>query len=143
MSLRDTIKSDFLEARRARDAGRVAILSTIVGEIEKTEKAKIGPASDDDIHIVLKKLKKGIVDTLALKDLPRDRFIKYTHENELIDRYLPSALVGQELESAIELILMAQDLPASRKSMGAVMSKLQETYPGRVDGKAVAEVLGR
>lgn len=141
LSLAERIRADFQTARISRDA-RVGFYSTVVGEIEKVEKAALGAqASDDEVMSILKKFKKAVDDTLALPNLPADRRESYALEGRWIDAYLPALFDRAQHVVAVNEIAQTFDIPVEAKNTRQIMEGIKGLYPGQIDGKMASEVI--
>lgn len=141
MSLAQQIRDDFKTARILRDA-RTGFYSTVVGEIEKIEKAAFGePAADADVLTILRKFRKNIDDTLKLPGLAPERIEAFALEGRWIAAYLPKMLEEPDLRRIIGEIAGAQGIQLGASAMGKIMPTLTRDYAGQFDGRLAAQII--
>lgn len=144
MTLFDRVKADLLAARKARDP-KVAVLSTLVGGVQKIEKATPGHAATDaDVLAQVRSLLKGIEETIAA--LPAgDRQATYLAERDAISVYLPAQMSESEILDFVRNALDGSDLSSMKGGAikGAAMSRLKAERAGRYDGQTAARVIDR
>ncbi|NBO37424.1 hypothetical protein EBU99_02445 [bacterium] len=73
----------------------------------------------------------------SLAEYPADRQAPLKAELAIVERYLPQALSGTELENYIKDYLSK----TSERAFGVLMKGLQTELVGRVDGKSLSDVL--
>lgn len=138
MDLIERLKTDALAARRMRATGTAALLTTVIAEAERIGKDDGGRApTEDETAGVVRKFVKNLDETL--KHRPDD--LKSKVERAELAAYLPQPLAGDELARAITDAAQALGVDVSLKSTKAIMARLNEIHPGRVDGAAVSAVL--
>lgn len=147
MSLIAKIKTDLLEARKARtDAARTALLTSLSSEIAMKGKTDGNrETTDEEALAILRKFVKNADQTLAdLTKAGRDSGA-VQHELAILKSYLPAAPTDEELEAAIGEILAGSDATDAKPGAkrGIVMKGLKERFGDRFDGAAAAPVVGR
>jgi uncharacterized protein len=122
--LKDVIASDINEARKARDSGKVSILTTLKGEIERKD-----DKSDASVIQEVKKMVQNIQTTT------NDQF-----EMEVLSTYLPKQLTVNEMENIVKEVVEANGYN-SMKDMKLVMKHFESNYSGQYDGKALSGIV--
>ena len=143
------LRKDLEQARRDRNVIReipynieVALLSTLIGEIEKMSKDKANSSVDDGRVIkLIQKFDKDIDEVIkyAKKDTPA--YVKAYEEKMLLSAYLPKKLTEEETEVAIQMAMAGLILSGSEVSVGTVMKQLKEQYGVRLDGALASRML--
>lgn len=134
--LLDTLKNDALAARKARDAVRSALLTTLVAEAAKVGKDDGNRASTEaEVVAVVKKFIKNTEETLrAVQGKPAEAQAR--SELEILMAYLPRQASEEDVRAKVaELVGGLSD--RSPKQMGVVMAGLNAAFEGNFD-KAVA-----
>lgn len=134
--LLDTLKNDALAARKARDAVRSALLTTLVAEAAKVGKDDGNRASTEaEVVAVVKKFIKNTEETLrAVQGKPAEA--QAQGELAILKAYLPKQATEEDVRAKVaELVGGLSD--RSPKQMGVVMAGLNAAFEGNFD-KAVA-----
>ena len=134
--LLDTLKNDALAARKARDAVRSALLTTLVAEAAKVGKDDGNRASTEaEVVAVVKKFIKNTEETLrAVQGKPAEAQAR--SELAILKAYLPKQATEEDVRAKVaELVGGLSD--RSPKQMGIVMAGLNAAFEGNFD-KAVA-----
>ncbi len=145
MTLEEKINDDLKSAMRAKDEvglrGIRAIKSSIL--LAKTDGS--GQAIDEAREVqMLQKLVKTRQESMDIF-LKNDRPLlaeKEREEIEVIKRYLPAMLEGEELEAVIRQIV-ADTGATSAKDMGKVMGAANKQLAGKADGRAISDIVKR
>lgn len=138
MTLYEQLRADLNTARKARDADKVAVYSTVVGEMLANAVLVDGQKTvvDEAAQAVLKKTIKGLDELLGFGVNE-----KASAERALLAGYLPKQLEEAELRQVIQTAISA-----GASNMGAVMSSLKASHAGLYDGKLASiltkELLG-
>lgn len=134
------LRADVDAARRARDQGRLGVLTLLVSKVQRVAKDDGDrEPTDDDVIQGVSRYRKEVEETRALllsagRDVsPQDA------ELATVSAYLPSQLDADELDAEIERALASTD--RSKKAIGVVMRHLSEGFRGRYDPKAVKPLL--
>ena len=142
MSLQERIESDFLTAYKNKDHVLVAVLR-MLKTAAKNRQVDLRRALTDDelLDLVLKQIKQRqeSIDMFA-KAGRTELAAKEAGELELLRTYQPQSLSTDELAALIEAVVAEQGA-ASIKDMGRVIQAIMNTHKGRVDGKAVSELV--
>lgn len=143
MSLIQKIKADQLAARKQHDSRKSTLLTTLIGEVEIVGKNNGNRETNDlETVTVIKKFIKANNDNIALvKDRPESKmFINAVYDNQILSEYLPKQLSSSAIESfVLEDIKDKQEV--SMNMMGLIMKKLNNKYPGQVDGKTASTIV--
>jgi len=129
--LYDEIKNAQLQARKMGDKTKAGLLSVIMSEAAKNSKQP----SDDEVYACLKKLRASAEE--MLKHNPNEENLK--KEYSIISSYLPSSLTEEQLNSALQTDCKGMEI--SMKNMKTLKSRLEELYPGQIDGAVLAKVV--
>lgn len=130
----DTIRSDRLEAMKARDELRKNLLGTLFAAATKDTK------TPDDAAVLrsVRAFVKGLDETIALmgdRDTTAQR-----REKDLLEAYLPKGVDPATLARDIAEIVAG--LPErSPKAMGAVMAALKARHGAALDMKSASEAV--
>lgn len=142
MTLLNQIKTDSLNARKAKDGIKATLLTTLYSEAANVGKNDGNrETSDAEVVAVVKKFLKGVNETLdALKYSSNDQVKTACIEKEILESYMPVQLTELDLQKIVGT--MAQALPErSPKQMGVLMKQLKEQYEGRYDGALASKVI--
>ena len=144
MELFEKVSKDIVAAMKAKDKVTLEALRNIKKVFIE---AKTAPGANDTLDDaaalkILQKLAKQGHDSAEL----------YTQQNrpdlaeaemaqvKVIESYLPKALSAEEIEAAVKEII-AQTGATSIKEMGKVMGLASKQLAGKVDGKAISDVV--
>jgi hypothetical protein len=145
MSLKETIKKDFVEAFRNKNLDKKGVLSMVNSEIKNAE-IEFGNReeglSDEQVLDVIKKGVKQRRDAIE-KYKAGDRVDlveKEQKELDILKEYLPEELSPEKIEEVVKAVIEktgAQDI----SSMGAVMGATMKELKGQADGNLVREIV--
>jgi len=142
MSLVTQLEKDFLQALKAKEELKVAVLRMVKTALKNKQVELKRPLTEEEVLKVLSKEAKQREDaaTQFRQGGREDLALKEEQELEILKSYLPQKMSAQEMEEAIENAL--EELkPAGLKDMGKVMSYLMQKYPGQVDGKQLSQLV--
>lgn len=142
MSLVTQLEKDFLQALKAKEELKVAVLRMVKTALKNKQVELKRPLTEEEVLKVLSKEAKQREDaaTQFRQGGREDLALKEEQELEILKSYLPQKMSVQEMEEAIENAL--EELkPAGLKDMGKVMSYLMQKYPGQVDGKQLSQLV--
>lgn len=127
------IRADQLQARKNKDVIATALLTTLIGEIERmsANDAKKG-ATVDDARVIDKT--KTMVNSVELSLQHADDKSRFLTELDILKSYLPSMMSDDELRSEISR------LKNEGKQVGEIMAYLNANYTGRFDRKTASEI---
>lgn len=130
-----TLDADILAARKARDTGRLTILTLLMSKVQRIAKDDGNrAATDDDLIQGVSRYRKEVHDMRAAMVKAGRSTDEQDAELAVVNAYLPSQLTAEELDAEIEKALEGTD--RSKKAMGAVMKHLNSGFRGRFDPKA-------
>ena len=131
-SLKDGIRADLNEARRAKDRLRTTVLTTVLSDIRNREIELGREAADEDVlAVVAKAIKQRKEASEQMRAAGRPELAeKEDREAAILDDYTPESLSEEEVRSAIREIIAA-----GASDMGAVMGRLMPRIKGRFDGR--------
>jgi uncharacterized protein YqeY len=133
--LDDALKS----AVKGREACRVATIRLILAALKDRDIAERGKGNgagltDDEILSLLQTMIRQRRESIELYERGGriDLAERETEEISVIESFLPPAIVGEDLVSAVRTVV--SDLDARTiKDMGRTMACLKEKYAGRMD----------
>jgi len=139
------IQERLREAMRAKATNQVMVLRSLVAAIKnlKIERRGAGGAGSSDLgeaditQLVRREIKQrdeaiGFAEQAARLDLVD----KNREERAFLERFLPQALSGEELEAAI-----AKHHAAGATSIGVLMSRLKADFAARLDGRVASQAV--
>ncbi len=137
-SLKDTLRSDLNESRRARDRVRTLVLSTTLAEVRNREIETGRPLDDDGVRSVLARAIKQRQDAAAqMADGGRTDLADREKEQEGVLRsYMPPDLSEDDVRAMVREIVAG-----GAGHIGAVMSALMPRIRGRFDGKRASAIV--
>jgi uncharacterized protein YqeY len=142
MKLTEQIDKDFIAARKHRDPAAVDVLNMIRTAIQYKEIENKKPLVEAEVIAVLShaiKQRREAAEQFTRGQRP-ELAVKEQKEIEIIQRYLPAQLSGEEIKKEIQTAIKtvhASSLADLGKVMGAVMPKMR----GRVDGALVQRLV--
>ncbi len=142
MSLVEKIKTDSLNARKAKDGLKATLLTTLYSEVVNVGKNNGNrDTTDAEAVAVVKKFLKGVDETLtALQGSTDPRRDTAQAEKLVLESYLPTQLSEAELKVAIADLIDA--LPEKNpKQMGVLMKQMKERYEGQYDGQLASKLI--
>lgn len=126
MPLYTKIKQDFMSARKNK-TNAVGVLSCLVSDVQLIAKNAQRDVSDEDCLTAVKKLLKGVNETIANTGSDDAKA-----EKTLLESYLPAQLDAQ----AIQAIIAKEGLT----DMPSVMKYFKMNLNGQFDGKVLSEI---
>ena len=143
MGIAESIYDELMQAMRDRDKPRLIALRNIRDGLQKAEKAKLEPLTEDEIVQNLARQANRCRDAAEeFKQAKREDMVaKEEAELALILDYLPKQVDRDEVEAAAREII-AQVGAESRSDMGKVMGPLMGRFKGTADGGLVSQVVG-
>lgn len=164
MTLLNTIKAVSLEARKARDTDKAALLTTLLGDAMMVGKNNGNRESTDaeviavikkfinnanEVLEILKKSQSGVVceyissdHNIPLSPLSPLSPVEQLHLDSitLLESFLPKQLSQEDLSSVID-ILITTHKASSIKDMGNIMKQLKAVYEGTYDGATASALI--
>jgi len=140
--VKNRIGQDLRTAMKAREALRVSTLRLMLSEIERKEKEKGLPASEEAIiqifYSMIKKRKEAI--ELFVKGGRQDLADKEGQEIPIIESYLPKQMSEDEIRR--EALAAISELGVtSAKEMGKVMGVLSKKLAGQAQGSTISRIV--
>jgi uncharacterized protein YqeY len=136
--LKERLRADSIEARKAREKLRALVLSTTLSELKNRE-IELGEEADDAevIAVVTKAVKRRKEAADQMRAAGRDELAdKETAEGKILSAYLPEGLSEEEVRGIIQEILAG-----GVAEMGPVMGQLMPRLKGRFDGKEANRIV--
>lgn len=144
MNLEQKIMGDLKTAMLAKDEKTVRSLRAIKAAIilAKTSEGAGGEIKEEDEVKLLQKLVKQRKDSLEIfqQQNRTDLAQKEQEEIEVIEKFLPKQLSGDELK-AIIVTIIAETGASSPADMGKVMGVATKQLAGKADGKAISALV--
>ncbi len=145
MSLLSKIEKDYIQAYKAKDTVKVAVLRHLKTAI-KNRMVELGKElTDDDVLELVSKQVKQRRDSVDQYEKAGRNDLADVEKAELValDDYMPKQLSEEELAAAVEKAV-ADTGAQGMKDMGTVMKALMQAHKGQFDGgKASALVKAR
>ncbi len=145
MTLEETINKDLITAMKAKDEVTLRSIRAIKSAILLVKTDGSGQAIDEARETqILQKLVKTRQESLDIytKNDRAELAEKEREEIEVIKRYLPAMIEGEELEAILKQIV-ADTGATSAKDMGKVMGAANKQLAGKADGRAISEIVKR
>ncbi|HEX6430968.1 MAG TPA: GatB/YqeY domain-containing protein [Niastella sp.] len=144
MNLEQKIMADLKTAMLAKDEKTVRSLRAIKAAIilAKTSEGAGGEIKEDEEIKLLQKLVKQRKDSLEIYQQQNraDLAKKEEEEIEVIEKFLPKQLSGEELK-AIIVTIIAETGASSPADMGKVMGVATKQLAGKAEGKAISTLV--
>ena len=140
--MKATVRQDLKTAMKERAALRVSTLRLLLAEIERKEKEKGLPATEEAIiqilYSMIKKRKEAI--ELFLKGGRQDLADKEGKEIPILEAYLPKQLSDDEIRQ--EALATISELGArSIKELGKIMGVLSRKLAGKAQGSTISRIV--
>ena len=132
--LLEKLKADQLAARKAKDANKASLLTTVVGEIETDSRRTGKPTTDADVMATIRKFLKGVDENIRIYSDYRDgeNSDRCWAEKTILESYLPTQMSDEQLKEVLR---------AQLTNKGAMMKFLKENFSGQYDGKLASQVI--
>ena len=144
MNLEQKVMADLKTAMLAKDEKSVRSLRAIKAAIilAKTSEGANGEITEDGEIRLLQKLVKQRKDSLDIyrQQKREDLAIKEEEEIEVIEKFLPKQMSGEELKAVIQKII-AESGASTQADMGKVMGLANKQLAGKADGKTISTVV--
>lgn len=142
MSIAETIEKDYLAAYKAHDKVRLGTLRHIKTAAKNLQVELMRPLTDEDYMDVLLRQGKQRQDSIEqYRNAKRDDLADMeAAELEVIRDYLPKPLGPEELAQVVDKAV-APFLAEGMKGMGKAIQAIMGEFKGRVDGKAVSDMV--
>jgi uncharacterized protein YqeY len=133
------LTEDMKKAMKEGEKDLLGVLRMMINEVRNAEindlKEPGRLRTEAEVVQILAAYQKQLQKSLA--EYPPDRQAPLKAELSIVERYLPKALSGAELETYIKDFLGK----TSERTFGVLMKSLQAELVGRVDGKGLSEAL--
>jgi uncharacterized protein YqeY len=129
--MKNRIKTDMVNAMKAKDVVTRDILRVLKGEIERNEQSSKGKIELTDSDVV--KLVKKLIE--SIKESGDDN-----GEIAILETYLPKQLDADEIKVLVSKFVTEKGL-TSPKEMGVVMGYFNSTFDGTYDGKLLSTIV--
>jgi uncharacterized protein YqeY len=144
MNLEQKIMADLKTAMLAKDEKTVRSLRAIKAAIilAKTSEGAGGEIKEEEEVKLLQKLVKQRKDSLEIYQQQNrpDLAKKEQEEIEVIEKFLPKQISGEELKAIIATII-AETGASSPADMGKVMGAATKQLAGKAEGKAISTLV--
>ena len=144
MNLEQKIMADLKTAMLAKDEKTVRSLRAIKAAIilAKTSEGAGGEIKEEEEIKLLQKLVKQRKDSLEIYQQQNraDLAQKEQEEIEVIEKFLPKQISGEELKAIISTII-AETGASSPADMGKVMGVATKQLAGKAEGKAISTLV--
>jgi len=141
MSLEQNVMAEMKDAMKAKNEATLRALRAIKAEIikAKTDPGAGGEVSSEKELSLLQKMMKQRKDSLEIyQQQNRDDLAKKEQEEiEVIEKFLPAQLSGEELKAELQQII-SETGASSPADMGKVMGLASKKLAGRADGKTIS-----
>ena len=144
MSLKQQIDADIKKSMLSRNKEELEALRSIKSLIllAETEKGGAGDVSSDtEMKLLMKAAKQrkesaDIFESQNRKDLADRELLQL----DVINRYLPKQLTGDEIKSVLESVINEVSAKGPQ-DMGKVMGLATKRLAGKADGKVISELV--
>ena len=148
MTILDNIKTASLQARKAKDQPKAALLSTLISDAQMVGKNDGNrETTEGEVIAIIKKYITNINETTKhlLESVNTAHLEQCVKDIEILTSFLPKQMSVAELEHAItksiaELATINLVAP-NAKDLGNVMKMLKERYGGQYDAKVAADLI--
>lgn len=144
MSLKTTIDNDIKKAMLAKNKEELDALRSIKSMIllAETEKGGSNELATDVENKLLMKAAKQRKESAEIfqKEGRQDLAQRESLQLDIISRYLPKQLSGEEITSQVKAII-DQVGAKGPQDMGKVMGTATKTLAGKADGKVISEIV--
>lgn len=140
--IKQEIEQKIREALKAGDASLLSTLRYLLSAIKNCEIDLHHEATDEEVITVIQKQVKQHRESIEAfqKAGRKDLEDKEKYELEVLQKYLPSQMSGEELKTVVVEVI-AQLPEADRKSFGKVMGGVMSRVKGRIDGNTVTKII--
>jgi len=144
MSLEQKIMTELKTAMLAKNEAALRSLRAVKAAIllAKTAEGAVGDLKEEDEIKLLQKLVKQRKDSLEIYEQQNraDLAQKEKEEIEVIEKFLPRQLSGEELKTILKQII-AEVGASSPADMGKVMGAATKQLAGKADGKTISAMV--
>jgi len=145
MTLEEKINQDLVAGMKAKDEVTLRGIRAIKSAIQLIKTDGSGQVMDEtrEVQLLQKlvKTRQESFDIFTQNNRP-ELAEKEREEIEVIKRYLPAMMEGEELEAVLKQIV-ADTGASSARDMGKVMGAANKQLAGKADGRAISEIVKR
>lgn len=145
MTLEEKINQDLVAGMKAKDEVTLRGIRAIKSAIQLIKTDGSGQLIDEtrEVQLLQKlvKTRQESFDIFTQNNRP-ELAEKEREEIEVIKRYLPAMMEGEELEAVLKQIV-ADTGASSARDMGKVMGAANKQLAGKADGRAISEIVKR
>ena len=123
--LKERINQDFISAFKNKETDKKNFLGVVKGEIQN-EEGRSGPANDEKVIGILKKIEKSLLQTGTTDSLK---------ELEWIKPYLPTQMSEEKIR---EIVLNYKT--GGLNTIGQIMGEFNKNFKGKASNKVVGEI---
>jgi len=140
--LRVRISREIQESMKARDAVRLATLRLLSASVKNREVEVLHELSDDEVReVATREVKRRREAIEAYEAAGRtDRADRERAEQDVLQDYLPAGLSSDEVEALVDEAVAATGA-SGPGDLGKVMGYVMSQAKGRVDGRAVQDLV--
>ncbi len=144
MSLKETIKTDYLTAYKAKEETKISVLRMLQSAIKNAEIDKKEELLDEDITKVIQREIKQRRDSIeSYKSGGREDLAKKEAlELEILTTYMPKQLTDEEVETIVKEVISKVGA-SSKADFGKVMGAVMPKVAGKADGNQVSKAVNR
>jgi len=141
------IKDDLNKAVKEKNSAACGVLRMVLAAISNKEKEKkykekkeVELTDEEILSILTSEAKKRKEAILEFKKADREELVqKEKIELDILQKYLPQQLSGEELENMVREAI--REVKAeSMKDMGRVMARIMPKIKGRADGSEISRI---
>lgn len=136
--LLNKLKKEQLLARKAKDATRASLLTTVIGEASPSGNQTV---TDKDVEEKIGKFYKNLKDNRSIYLERNQDITQVDKEIEILLEFMPKQLSEDDIKNVVVEFVNNNDLPEGNKAMGAVMGHLSSNYKGQFDGKVAKSIV--
>lgn len=142
MTLQEQIEKDFLVAYKAKEEVRVAVLRMLKTAAKNRQVELLRPLTDEEtLEVIARQVKQRQESIEQFRQAGRGEMAdREAAEMAVLKGYLPTQLSPEETAAAVDAAI-AETGASSAKEMGKVMQAVMARHKGRIDGKAVNELV--
>ena len=145
MTLEEKINQDLVAGMKAKDEVTLRGIRAIKSAIQLIKTDGSGQVMDEtrEVQLLQKlvKTRQESFDIFTQNNRP-ELAQKEREEIEVIKRYLPAMMEGEELEAVLKQIV-ADTGASTARDMGKVMGAANKQLAGKADGRAISEIVKR
>jgi uncharacterized protein YqeY len=142
MTLQEQFEKDFLAAYKAKEEVRVAVLRMLKTAAKNRQVELLRPLTDEEtLEVIARQVKQRQESIEQFRLAGRGEMAeREAAEMAVLKAYLPTQLTLEETSAAVDAAI-AETGASSAKEMGKVMQAVMARHKGRIDGKAVSELV--